>query len=194
MSSKDDQNKKNVMARFFDKLDIRFGESDPAQSSTVAEYLMVVLSNIKLHYELLLYMSFSLAVPSLIIYYVGYHFDLGFIRSIGQSFLIVSLLSLAWGLLNYFQAFGGTYKNQLEVKCPKCEEYIPLYQWQCPKCKTTHADRHIFLNCNKCDMKVGKLHKNLQSIKCINESCGYDLYFYEPYEGGFNEKTFRGEE
>jgi len=194
MSSNGDQNKKSVVTRFFDKLDIRFGESDPAQSSTIAEYLMVVRSNMKLHYEFLLYMSFSLALLSLIVFYVGYHFDLGFVITIGKSFLIVSLLSITWGFLSYFQVFGGTYKNYLEVKCPKCGEYIPLYLWQCSKCETAHTDRHIFLNCNKCDMKVGRLHKNHQSIKCMNEDCGYDLYFYEPYEGGFNDKTFRGEE
>ena len=83
------------------------------------------------------------------------------------------------------------YKKYQEVKCPKCEEFIPFYQWTCPKCKKVHGNRHIFLDCNKCDMKIGKLHKNLQAITC--QKCGNDLFFYEPYEGGISEASFRGE-
>lgn len=95
--------------------------------------------------------------------------------------------------MRFLEPSFNLYDKYQEIKCPKCNEYIPLYIWQCPNCDTTYKDTHIFHNCGNCDAKVGKLHKNLQSIKCMNENCKYELYFCKPYEGGFNESSFRGE-
>lgn len=190
----DIEKKVNYAKRTINNYTAIFKPVNPEESENIAEYLRTVRLNMERPF-------YKYAFPLIVIFGV---ISIAYLVSSIYSFklpnrellfrIAISLASII-GILYLFlyHTHFKTYRKYQEVECPKCREYIPFYRWQCPKCETVHKERHIFLNCNGCDMKVGKLHKNLQSIKCLNENCGYDLYLYKPYEGGFNEHSFRGE-
>lgn len=192
--SSDDEKKNGLLTEFFEALKERYSPYNPERSENVADYLDKV--NVNSYLKFLKYLEFPyyIAVLLLIIMILGwiFSFEIPYQVHLARiSLVIVAVYLAVYCLYKYFPSLA--YKRYQEVQCPKCHEYIPLYQWQCPQCRKMHTNRHIFANCDECKVKVGPLHKHLQSIKCLNVSCGYELYFHKPYEGGFNEHSFRGE-
>lgn len=190
-AEKQESHLKSITEKYKEKLKPQYSGG----AETIAQYLQIVRRSKRNKYFKYVYLPIGVIglLGLLLILEMIIHQKQPIVLMAGVALLIIGII------LTVIYFFHSRYrlrlfKKQQEVKCPKCEGYIPLYQWQCPKCAKIHADRHIFHNCDGCDMKVGKLLKNLQFIRCINEHCRYDLYFYEPYEGGFNEKSFRGEE
>lgn len=190
-ADKQESNLKSITEKYKEKLKPQYS----GDAETIAEYLIIVRRSKRGKYFKYAYLPIMAAglLGILLLLSMIYHHKQPIVLMMGAASLVIGIVILLVYVI-HGRFILNLFKKQQEVKCPKCEGYIPLYQWQCPQCAKVHADRHIFLNCDGCEMRVGKLLKNLQFIRCINENCSYDLYFYEPYEGGFNELSFRGEE
>ena len=67
-----------------------------------------------------------------------------------------------------------------EIACPKCSEYVDLWDWDCPCSHHNEGRSFITKGCDVCGTKFGEGDMDIHAREC--PSCKYEVDFFEPYK------------